>query len=95
MSVNTTAGFSIVTYTGTGQIGTFPHGLGVHRMGNRGSMHDTNTTDWDCYHVGIGQRVIKLDQDGGHHFPKALLILPEQTQQIHYLLLEVVGKTTL
>ena len=27
MSVNTTAGFSIVTYTGTGNIGTFPHGL--------------------------------------------------------------------
>ena len=30
MTVNTTAGFSIVQYTGTGLIGTFPHGLGEH-----------------------------------------------------------------
>ena len=66
MSVNTTAGFSIVTYTGTGNIGTFPHGLGAAPEWGIFKCIDTDTTDWDCYHVGIGHsRVIKLDQDGG------------------------------
>ena len=31
MSVNTTAGFSIVTWDGTGSAGTIPHGLGTNR----------------------------------------------------------------
>ena len=50
---NTTSGFSIVTYTGTGSNDTFAHGLGVapkwiiHKKRN-GAQH------WVHYHVGIG-----------------------------------------
>ena len=46
-------------------IGTFPHGLGKqHLNGTIFKCLNVNTTDWDCYHVGIGNsRVLKLDQD--------------------------------
>jgi len=50
---NTTSGFSIVLYTGTGSNDTFAHGLGVapkwiiHKKRN-GAQH------WVHYHVGIG-----------------------------------------
>ena len=50
---NTTSGFSIVLYTGTGSNNTFAHGLGVapkwiiHKKRN-GAQH------WVHYHVGIG-----------------------------------------
>lgn len=64
MTVNTTAGFSIVQYTGTGAVGTFPHGLGATPEWAIFKCINQNTTDWDCYHVGIGNsRVLKLDQD--------------------------------
>ena len=52
VSANTTSGFSIVTYTGTGSLATVGHGLGsAPKMviaKNRGS-----TSNWDCYHVGL------------------------------------------
>ena len=45
VSANTTAGFSIVTYTGTGANATVGHGLGVAPkmmiLANRGTTHDT------------------------------------------------------
>ena len=64
MSVNTTGGFSMVQYTGTGAIGTFPHGLGTTPEWAIFKCLNVGTTDWDCYHVGIGNsRVLKLDQD--------------------------------
>ena len=54
VSANTTAGFSVVTYTGTGANATVGHGLGVaprfimvkNRTGN-------NTRNWCAYHAGI------------------------------------------
>jgi hypothetical protein len=53
VSVNTTAGFSVVTYTGTGANATVGHGLGVApRMiicKNRASA-----TDWAVYHASFG-----------------------------------------
>lgn len=53
VSVNTTSGFSIVTYTGTGANATVGHGLGVApRMiivKNRASV-----TDWAVYHASVG-----------------------------------------
>ena len=53
VSVSTTAGFSVVTYTGTGANATVGHGLGVApRMiivKNRGSV-----TDWAVYHASVG-----------------------------------------
>jgi hypothetical protein len=53
VSANTTAGFSIVTYTGTGTAGTIGHGLGVAP-----SMiivkSRSATGDWPVYHSSIG-----------------------------------------
>ena len=53
VSVNQTAGFSIVTYTGTGSAATVGHGLGVAP-----SMIITkkrsSTSDWGVYHTSIG-----------------------------------------
>ena len=54
VSANTTAGFSVVTYTGTGVNATVGHGLGVapkfiivkNRTGN-------GTRNWCAYHAGI------------------------------------------
>ena len=50
---NTTAGFSIVTYTGTGSTGTIAHGLGAVPkliiLKERSS-----TSEWQVYHVGAG-----------------------------------------
>jgi hypothetical protein len=53
VSANTTAGFSIVTYTGTGANATVGHGLGVAP-----SMiivkSRSNAIKWGVYHVSIG-----------------------------------------
>ncbi len=65
MSVNTTAGFSIVEYTGTGSAGTIPHGLGAVPEWAIFKRTD-GPADWDCYHQGIGNtKVIKLNADSG------------------------------
>jgi hypothetical protein len=59
---NTTSGFSIVTYTGTGATGTVGHGLGVApRMIIVKSR--SNITDWATYNANLGNnRVIWLNQ---------------------------------
>ena len=53
VSASTTAGFSVVTYTGTGANATVGHGLGVAP-----SMmivkSRTNILEWDVYHVSLG-----------------------------------------
>jgi hypothetical protein len=53
VSANTTAGFSIVTYTGQNSDGTVGHGLGAVPqfivIKNR-----STTTNWVCYHVSTG-----------------------------------------
>ena len=53
VSANTTAGFSIVTYTGTGANATVGHGLGVAP-----SMmiikRRNQAEDWSVYHISIG-----------------------------------------
>jgi hypothetical protein len=52
VSANTTSGFSIVTYTGTGSAATIGHGLGVAPsmmiVKQRGS-----TTNWAVYHASL------------------------------------------
>ena len=50
---NTTAGFSIVTYTGTGSNDTFAHGLGVAPNWIIHKRRDS-AQHWVHYHVGIG-----------------------------------------
>jgi hypothetical protein len=53
VSANTSAGFSVVTYTGTGANATVGHGLGVAPkmviVKNR-----TGTNSWQVYHASIG-----------------------------------------
>ena len=54
VSANTTAGFSIVTYTGTGATATVGHGLGVTPkvIIIKGT---SNTGSWGTYHSSIGE----------------------------------------
>jgi hypothetical protein len=57
VSVNTTAGFSIVTYTGTGANATVGHGLGVApRFIIIKKRNDvvSSTVDWRGYHASLG-----------------------------------------
>jgi hypothetical protein len=52
-SVSTTAGFSIISYTGTGANATIAHGLGsVPKMYIARNIDDAE--QWTTYHVGIG-----------------------------------------
>jgi len=51
---NPTAGFSVVTYTGTGSAATVGHGLGVSPSFVIVKSR-SNTTDWQGYHIALGQ----------------------------------------
>ncbi|HAW76593.1 MAG TPA: hypothetical protein DCW74_12770, partial [Alteromonas australica] len=53
LSANTTAGFSIVTWTGTGSAGTIPHGLGVAPDFYVVKNRDDDSTNWQAYHRSI------------------------------------------
>ena len=64
VSVNTTSGFSIVSYTGTGSNATVGHSLGTTPsmiiFKNRDSV-----TDWRVYHKNLGAtKGIRLSSDG-------------------------------
>ncbi len=51
--VNTTAGFSIIKYTGTGSAGTIAHGLeGVPKFYTVKNRDDAGT-NWQSYHAGV------------------------------------------
>ena len=50
---NTTAGFSIVTYTGTGRAGTIAHGLGVAPTAIIGKDR-SDTSQWFVQHPALG-----------------------------------------
>jgi hypothetical protein len=55
VSVNTTAGFSVVTYTGNGTSGaTVGHGLGVAPKMIINKSRATSATDWGVYHASNG-----------------------------------------
>jgi hypothetical protein len=54
VSVNTTSGFSIATYTGNGSTGTFGHGLGVAPKMAIVRQRDVTGNSWLVYHVVIG-----------------------------------------
>ena len=53
-SANTTAGFSIVSYTGTGSAATVAHGLGAVPKAMIIKNRDTASTSWIVYHESIG-----------------------------------------
>jgi len=63
-SVNTTAGFSISSYTGTGSNATVGHGLGaVPKMIILKELNPASTRFWRVYHEGMGNsNVMYLDQ---------------------------------
>ena len=52
---NTTAGFSIVTYTGTGSAATVAHGLGVAPQVVLVKRRDGSDACWDMYHAGVDE----------------------------------------
>ena len=64
MQPNTEAGFSIVSYTGTGSNGTVAHGLGVAPKWVIVKKRN-NTGDWVVWHEGLGDgtNYIILDTD--------------------------------
>jgi len=66
-SANTTAGFSIITYTGTGSNGTVPHFLGVAPeficVKKRGNGDDSTDRHWGVYHVSQGNTKYALLSD--------------------------------
>ena len=54
ISANTTSGFSIVTYTGTGANATVGHGLGIApKMVIVKARNFGSATDWAVYHSGL------------------------------------------
>jgi hypothetical protein len=53
VSANTTAGFSIVTYTGSGSAATVGHGLGVAPRMIIIKDRDNGTYDWNVYHASL------------------------------------------
>ena len=53
VSANQTAGFSIVSYTGTGANATVGHGLGSAPKMVIFKNRDNGTQEWDTYHIGL------------------------------------------
>jgi hypothetical protein len=63
VSANTTSGFSVVTYTGTGTNATVGHGLGVAPSMIIVKARNVGTQDWQVYHVTLGvNQAIQLNQ---------------------------------
>jgi len=54
VSVNQTAGFSVLTYTGTGANATVGHGLGIAPSMIIIKSRSAGSTDWNVYHVSTG-----------------------------------------
>lgn len=54
VSVNTTAGFAVVTYTGTGANATVGHGLGVAPSMIIFKSRTQASVDWPVYHISTG-----------------------------------------
>ena len=54
VSANTKAGFSIVSYTGTGSAATVGHGLSQAPEWILAKQRDANSTDWYIYHSALG-----------------------------------------
>ena len=58
VSANTDAGFSIVSYTGTGSNGTIGHGLNSAPEFIITKNRDSSTISWGTYHIGSGSNNI-------------------------------------
>jgi hypothetical protein len=65
VSANTTSGFSIVSYTGTGSTATVGHGLGIAPSFYIVKRRNADGFDWFCYHKSLGAtKFILLDTTG-------------------------------
>ena len=61
---NTTAGFSIIKYVGTGAAGTIAHGLGATPGFIIHKSRDGGTENWACFHEGLGEtHAIDINRD--------------------------------
>jgi len=60
VSANTTAGFSIVTYTGTGANATVGHGLGVAPSMVIVKTRSLSTENWNCWHTSLGGNTYRI-----------------------------------
>ena len=66
VSANTTSGFSIVSYTGTGSVATIGHGLGTTPSMMILKSRDNGTLNWLVYHKSIGNTgALYLDLTNG------------------------------
>ena len=64
VSANTTSGFSIAEFTGSGSNLTIGHGLGVKPDFIMLKCTSSSSTDWTCYHSSLGAtKRIKLNVD--------------------------------
>ena len=65
VSANTTSGFSVVTYTGTGSNATVGHGLGVAPSFIIIKRRDAGSS-WNCYQITLGaSQYIQIDGTAG------------------------------
>jgi len=59
VSVNQTAGFSIISYTGNGSAdATVGHGLGITPAFFVVKNRQDGTTNWNCYHQSLGKNLV-------------------------------------
>ena len=61
LSASTTAGFSIVRWTGTGSAGTIPHGLGATPEFIYVKNLDDDTKNWNLYPTVLGNNYLELN----------------------------------
>ena len=86
VSVNTTSGFSIVSYTGNGTAGaTVGHGLGVAPKMIIAKVRST-TEDWPVYHASLGAtKYIKLSSTGASETETSIFNDTEPTSSVFSL----------
>ena len=68
VQANTTAGFSIVEYTGTGGAASVGHGLSAAPEFMIFKDRDNDSTNWRCFHTGFGNitTYLKLNSDDSY-----------------------------
>jgi hypothetical protein len=60
VSANTTSGFSVVTYTGTGSNATVGHGLGAAPQMVIVKTRSLSGENWNCWHTSLGGNTYRI-----------------------------------
>ena len=94
VSANTTAGFSVVSYTGNATLtATVGHGLGVAPSMIFFKRRDTTAQDWGVYHKSLGLKLLQLNTSSGawnsgsnywYSAPSSSVLYPDTTNGDHY-----------